>query len=201
MRIQDFKSRYEGIPFTTSTRDYKKNTVKLNFEQLSHMHKEMELLLVLEGKAKLYVENTPFNITKGDIVIMPPFTLHRYTILSDYDFNHYCMCFDSDILYDKTFASAIEDGSITVKNIIQQNEKCAELIKEAFRVFKEKKPGWELQVVGNMSLIFGIFIELGYFEKHRVDAENYIFPKIFSYLGTQTHYRIGKIGSYGPHSS
>lgn len=100
MFIEEFND-YLSIPFMTKSRDYRKNTRTENIDTLFHYHKEMELLAVLEGSARLFVNEEVYEIEKGDLVVIAPYTPHRYTIFADRDFKHCCMCFDLDILYDK----------------------------------------------------------------------------------------------------
>jgi len=182
MLIQDLKHKYKNIPFTTLSLDYRKNNAVFVFEQLTHMHKEIELLVVIEGNAKVFVENTSFDIKQGDIVMIPPFTLHHYETIIDYDFKHFCLCFDCEILYDKTFGTDLENGNITFKSFVEQNKECAELIEKTFFIHLERDPGWEFKVIGNVSSLFGIFTELQYFEKEHIKTTDKIFSKIFDYV-------------------
>ena len=166
MIIEQFSHKYTSIPFATTSRDHKSNTYKNNIDTLFHIHKEMELLLVLSGNAKLFVDDKSFNIEQGDLILIPPYTVHRYTIFSNFSFKHYCMCFDLDLLYDKELKDKLENGTTTMKTIIKNSEKYAKYVIEAFEADLNKKDGWELFVIGNISLLFSALIE-----------ENFIFNK------------------------
>lgn len=158
MFIDDFKIRYKTIPFATTCRDSKKNTLSKNIETLSHMHREMEILLVLEGEAGLNVNGNGYIIKKGDIVCIPPFVLHSYTIFADRDFKHNCLCFDLDLLYTKELKKDLEKGIVTTPFVFR-DIKCFSLAEETFLINEEQKNGWELRIIGNLSSFFGILME------------------------------------------
>jgi len=156
MIIEEFND-YLSIPFMTKSRDYRKNTRTENIDTLFHYHKEMELLAVLEGSARLFVNEEVYEIEKGDLVVIAPYTPHRYTIFADRDFKHYCMCFDLDILYDKELNRDFMAGNASVENVIRKDPSCLERAKAAYLARQEKNPGWEYEVIGNLSLLFGLF--------------------------------------------
>ncbi len=167
MLIEDFKKRYTSIPFTTYSRNYGNN--KTEVDGIFHLHKEIEVLLVLDGEALLYLEDgNMITIKKGDIVFVPPFTPHLYKIPENSNFNHRCVCFDSSVIYDKALAKNLEDKSLTPKTIIN-NEICFNFINEAFESYIKKNDGFELRIIGNISLFFA-----------KLKEENLISPIITS---------------------
>ena len=153
MRVEDFGARYTDIPFATFARNHKKHTCSANIETLSHLHREMEMVLILNGSAKLHVDGTTATVTAGDLVIIPPYTLHRYTIAAEEDCQHYCVCFDVNLLYDKELAAALENGTITLPRILRDNM-CADCVRAAFLANEAKKVGWALYIAGQLSLLF-----------------------------------------------
>lgn len=164
MLIDDFKIQYKTIPFATTFRYQKKNTLKNDLETLSHMHREMEILLVLEGEAGLCAGGNSYKIKKGDIVLIPPYILHNYTIFTDYDFKHNCLCFDLDLLYDKKLKKDLEKGRLKMPFVIN-NKKCFESGVEAYNINEKKQSGWEFQIIGNLSLFFGVLMQEGLITK------------------------------------
>ena len=180
--IEEFTHKYTSIPFATVSRKHRKHTVANNIDTLFHIHKEVELLLVLSGKAKLFVEENTLDIKCGDLVLIPPYAMHRYTIFSDYDFEHYCMCFDLDLLYDKTLKNELENGTVTFKNVVESNEKYAVLVKEAFESDATRKDGWELKVIGNISLLFSALKEDKFILAKNTNDKKPICHKIIDYI-------------------
>ena len=64
MLIQDFKKRYTSIPFAVYGRNYKDKEMEGYF----HLHREIEVLLVLDGYADLFLVDRHLTIKKGDII-------------------------------------------------------------------------------------------------------------------------------------
>ncbi len=182
MLIEDFKMKYTTIPFATYARNRKKNTRKHNTDTLFHMHKEIEIMLVLEGRSKLYVDTKAFEIEKGDIVLIPPYTPHRYTIFAEFDFSHYCLCFDLELLNDQALKEKLENGMLGITTVIKNNEICAGFIKNAFEANANKPKAWALRVMGNLSLLFAMLAEEGHLFSTSASKEKSIYYQIVDYI-------------------
>jgi len=180
--IEDFRNKYTVIPFATFARDYKKNTQSANFEGLSHMHKEMEILLVLDGEAQLHIDTVAHPLRKGDIVVLAPYTLHYYSFASDRDFRHVCLCFDTDLLYDIPLKTDIENRKTVVTPIIHGDKQCAEHIEKAFAAHAGKQAGWECTVIGHISLLFGVWEMQGYLTENPQYNTQTVYEKIFQFI-------------------
>ncbi len=185
MLVEDFGARYTEIPFTTFARDYKRNTRTTDIEGLSHLHREMEVLLMLDGAARLHIDRSVIQLTAGDLVIVPPYTLHRYTIAADRDCRHYCACFDPHVLYDKALAAALENGAVTLPRVLR-DEVCAACIRAAFLANEQKADGWALQVIGQLSLFFSRLQETGALVGRHDMPPRSIHGEMFAYIAT--HY-------------
>lgn len=171
MLIDDFKIKYKTIPFATTCRNYLKGSSKNNIETLSHMHREIEILLVLRGEARVNLNGETYEIGKGDIVIVPPFLLHNYIIFADRDFCHNCMCFDLSLLYDESFKTDIEKGGL-MPPCVFKNEKCFHFAKTAYEINEKQRNGWEMQVIGNIFLFFGTLLQENLMSKGENDSDN-----------------------------
>ncbi len=181
MLVEDFGARYTDIPFTTFARDYKQNTRTADIEGLSHLHREMEVLLMLDGTARLHIDRSVVELTAGDLVIVPPYTLHRYTIAADRDCRHYCVCFDPHMVYDKALATALENGAVTLPRILH-DEVCAGCIRTAFVANEQKADGWALQVTGQISLFFARLLETGALVRRHDAPSRSIHGAMFAYI-------------------
>ncbi len=161
----EFKFQYTTIPVAVFERNYKANTMKNNIESLSHHHRELEVLYVLEGEAVYYINSAEYQIQKGDIVIVAPYLIHRATILANKDFCHKCLCLDLSLIYDKKLKTSLENGTFSVKPIISHtHKKASELgnyVVNSFFAASDKKDGWELSVIGNLSLFFSLLKQTG----------------------------------------
>ncbi len=185
MLVEDFGARYTDVPFTTFARDYKRNTRTADIEGLSHLHREMEVLLMLKGTARLHIDRTVTEITVGDLVVIPPYTLHHYTIPATADCQHYCVCFDVGLLYNKNLAAALESGAMTAPRILR-DEACAACIRAAFLANEQKADGWALQVVGQVSLFFARLLEIGALVGQHDAPSRSIHGAMFAYIAA--HY-------------
>lgn len=165
----EFRLRYKTIPFATFCRNHKKNTLTENITSLSHKHREMELMAVLEGKARIYTDMQTYCVEKGDVVVISPYLMHNATIFADEDFKHYCLCFDLKILPDERLRENLEKGTVKVcrhiKGDTEISKELTECIVSAFNAHSEQKNGWELKVKGSMAVFFGVLLEHGLIEK------------------------------------
>jgi len=158
MFFEDFKSRYTTIPVAALNKSNKDSILKNDFSTLPHMHKEMEIISVLNGRARFHIDSLSFDIKKGDVVLVSPYQIHNATFLADEEYERCCICFDLDLLYDKKLNNDLENGIVTINNIIN-DPLCAELVKEACLAKVNEESGWEFKVIGNLSKLFGILKE------------------------------------------
>lgn len=161
----EFKYQYTSLPIAVFSRDHKANLVKADIESLSHHHREFEILYVIDGEAIYYIDTKEYKIKKGDIVIVPPYHIHRATILANKNFSHCCLCFDLKIINDEALRTGFEEGTITTEPVIcgdnQSASSISGYIMDAHSSVVAKKTGWELNVMGNLSLFFSKLKETG----------------------------------------
>lgn len=162
MFFEDFKSRYTTIPVAALNKSNKDIVLKNDFSTLPHMHKEMEIITVLKGRARFHIDSLDYDIKQGDVVLVSPYQIHHATIFAGEEYDRCCICFDLDLLYDKKLNSDLENGIITTENIINDPH-CAELVKEACLAKVNEEKGWEFKVIGNLSKLFGILKEKNLF--------------------------------------
>ncbi len=182
MLIDDFKARYTAIPFATYSRNRPKNTRTHHTETILHMHREIEIFMVLSGEARVEFEASVQLLQAGDIVVVAPYTLHRYTLFADRDIHHYCLCFDADLFFDKKMKTDLEQGRCSFPAVIKKDLLCGEYVKNAYLAHAEKKEGWEFSVVGNLSLLFGACKEKGYIKKRTDVAKPSVYARVYQYI-------------------
>lgn len=182
----DFKSRYKTIPFATYCRNHKKGVLNHNDTSILHNHREIEIITVLDGNAVIHIGRESNPIQKGDVIIIPPYTIHGATAFADKDFYHYCLSFDLSIIPDKKLQEELEKGFISTKKIIKAQDTAApllsQLVKNAFDAHNKQKQGWELQVIGNMSVFFGLLKEHNYIKTSSYPVTNDICRDIMDYI-------------------
>ena len=179
----DFKNRYTTIPFAI----YQAYCTTGVHEVITHYHREIEIISITEGSAEFYINSKSYSLKKGDILIIPPYALHR-GLTTDNTLNSYdCICFDLQLLCDKNLENLLESQAFSVIPLIASEEICAkqlqEYIKQAVNACKSKESGWELEAIGNMSLLFGV-LKKNYFIKQAVgnNKETLFGERVMNYL-------------------
>lgn len=171
MYYDEFKTRYTTVPFATFKRDHKKGEEKKDIVTLLHSHRETEIVVVFDGRAKMSIDGISYDVKKGDVVIIPPYGLHSATIFKDRKFRHFCMCFDLSLLCEEKFKEKIEKGIFTPVKLIEKrkkaNEEITEFLKKAYTAHEEQKYGWELEVKGCLCAFFGILFKNGYIKEEK----------------------------------
>ena len=170
-----FKASYTTIPFAT----YKKRPGPTEGAFVTHHHKEIEIISMTSGKVEFTVDSVNYELSEGDILIIPPYSVHRGRTEpnSSYD----CVCFDMSIIWDQRLARELEKGTLTVLGPIRSTEiYTAELcdhISRSMTAHLEKKNGWEMEVIGRMSLVVSAALRHGYFKKREGQMRENLFCK------------------------
>lgn len=152
----EFKTRYTTIPFAI----YRAKSVDGTEEVLTHYHREIELIAVTEGSAEFYINSKCYIVEKGDILIISPYALHRGRTTTQALTSYDCICFDLQLLCDDTLKKELESHETSVVSLVSGETACAEqlhaYITNAVLACEKNETGWELEAIGNMSLLFGI---------------------------------------------
>lgn len=177
----EFKSRYTTIPFAF----HKEYTYDVEFNLISHRHREIELIAMVDGTADFYIDSIQYNLKKGDILIIPPYCIHRSCL---YPQSHYdCICFDTSLLWDKSLINGLENGILTVKEHLSSQLSYASniynCIRDAIKSCEKNEPGWEMDVIGNLSIIFGQLKKYSFFVAQKTATHEHQFEKsVFEYI-------------------
>ncbi len=151
---EEFRKRYTTIPFAI----YKAHCNRTEGGAVSHQHKEIEILAVIEGEAELYVDSRFYKIKKGDVVVLPPYAIHRIKADKNFVTSYYCICFDGSLLCDKSLVSVLESGTADFEHRIPTQAPHApfmfDCVEKAFFACENQNIGWEMESVGYVSLLF-----------------------------------------------
>ena len=164
MFADGFKSKYTTIPFATyKNRNEKAATL------YAHYHKELEIITVIEGAIDFFVGSEPYEVTAGEVIIIPPYAVHRAAFKPGT--RHECICFDLSVLWDERLRRDLEKGVLTINtHLTLQNpetENVYRLVSAAFAANQEKNRGWELEAIGNLSVAFGRLSATSFFVKNQ----------------------------------
>ena len=91
MFFEDFKSRYTTIPVAALNKSNKESVLKNDISTLPHMHKEMEIIAVLNGSARFHIDSLDYDIKKGDVVLVSPYQIHYATIFAGEEYDRCCI--------------------------------------------------------------------------------------------------------------
>ena len=162
----EFKERYTTIPFAICREHSDREAKTL----IAHQHKEAELIAITEGGVDFYVDTKHCRIEKGDILIIPPFSIHRAQLSPDETVRYNCICFDLELIWDKDIKEGLAHHTLSVTNVVKKENTCArylqEWIEQGCRACEDGGTGWEMEAIGCMSLVFGRLKRQGYFSSN-----------------------------------
>ena len=154
MYKDEFKDRYTTIAFAIDKTDCK-DEIK---EIITHQHQEIELIAITEGSAEFYIDSQKYLIHKGDILIVPPYSLHRVRTSSIGVNTYYCICFNLSLLCDDALRIGLEEQTLQIRQFISgspsYSSQLQSYIINAFSACEKNDAGWELEAIGNISLLF-----------------------------------------------
>ena len=166
----DFKFRYKGIPFAVYKAEsyYHENVV------LSHEHAEIEVITIQSGSADFYIGGNVYKGVKGDVVIIPPYQLHRIVIPSTSHTVYNCVCFEVKIINDEELQKGFLNQRLIISNLISHKAPIAKDLfnyqVNAFNAYENQERGWQLEVIGNLTLFFATLKRNEFFKK--ADSQN-----------------------------
>lgn len=168
-----FRQKYTTIPFAVYSRAHTPLPHSSNIVTLVHYHKEMELFLITEGNATLYIDSVAYEVHKGDVLTIAPYHPHNAIIYSDQSFSHHCICFDLQMIHDRLLCEELEKGTLTTVPYISHTAPYTALLgsylDRACQAHSAGMAGWELTVIGYLSLFLGLLKEQGLI--HPVNAK------------------------------
>ena len=156
-----FKSRYTTIPYAL----YVLDDSDAEYTLPPHNHKEVEFIAVTCGEVDFHLNTVTYSLSAGDVLVIPPYCIHGAKIPphSSYD----CICFDLSIISDEKLRSELEYGKLTVCRSLCRDYSYTKSVHEHIRgtvsAFKSQQDGWELEVLGRLSLVFSTLRQENFF--------------------------------------
>ena len=134
-----------------------------------HWHKDFEIIRIISGEFRAYLNNVPYTLTKGDIIFVQCGTLHR----GEPDNCIYeCIVLDLNLLRKKqndtvsSFITPVINGRLGINRILNNNDDLIYAVANAlFSAMKTKEGFYELEVVSLLLKLFSLFYkENSFFE-------------------------------------
>ena len=120
-----FRVRYGLLPIAIS-----ENTD--HFDTNPHIHSEIELLYINQGKARIYISDKCYSVGEGDIVIVNPMEVHSIICDKSIPYHQRCICFDLSLLPDKRLAEELVSGICYIERFFAKDAVITSRISEYF---------------------------------------------------------------------
>ena len=134
------------------------------YEMPLHWHVEYEMIRILEGSFRIFLDGQESVMEKGDLCFVSDGVLHGG---SPMDCVYECIVFDSNMLRSRNFASdrfiwSLVHHKITANRLFQNpNPDMSTIASQLFTSLKEKKEGHELMVLSLLMMFFALLQSQG----------------------------------------
>ena len=129
-----------------------------------HWHNETELLYVLKGEFKLYMDNKEYHMYAGDLCYIPSGAMHGGEGI---DCAYECIDFDAHRFMQeppvvRQYLSILEDKSYQIQNLFtHQQPDVLECAAKIFSAARNQESGWEMQVLSRLYDFFATLVKQG----------------------------------------
>jgi len=122
------------------------------YRALCHWHEDLEFIYVLEGGMDYYINGENITLTKGNILLVNAGRLHYGYSMDRQECRFYCIIFHPIILAPtksmmKKWIDPITQNTELDYLLLDKHEKMEELLTEIFRLKKNFKKTYELEVM------------------------------------------------------
>jgi AraC-like DNA-binding protein len=143
----------------------------------THWHDEMELVYAEKGKSIYYVDFKPYIMEEGDILIIPPTTIHSFEQYGEEEFVGYTCVFNLnmvnnssvDVCSEKYF-TPLYNNEIILKILLKKSDEgwknISEIVYSIMRCYYKKDDCYELRMKMYLYEMFCYYFE------HRMFEEN-----------------------------
>ena len=167
MYKDEYKKTYKTIPFAIhkTYNDHRGGGV------IAHQHREVELIALTEGRVNFYIEAQCYSMQCGDVLVIPPYAIHRAEIPADTLTAYNCICFDVDLLWDKELCTGLLEHTLSSVNPLISHgtpyaKRLQDYVKSGCDAYEGQKSGWEMEAIGSMHLFFGVLKQYDYFRSN-----------------------------------
>ena len=131
-----------------------------------HWHKDFEIIRVISGEFKLYLNNIPYSLHSGDIIFVPCGMLHRgESNTCVYE----CIVLDLNFLRRKsndiisTYITPIINGSSVINCVLNKNDDLIySTANSIFSIMHSKESFFELDVCSQLLKMFSLLYKCNY---------------------------------------
>jgi AraC-like DNA-binding protein len=132
-----------------------------------HWHDELELIHVIEGSILVTLDQTQYQATQGDLLLVNGGVLHGGTPI---DCIYECLVFNSNLLSSHPAASdffrSLEKQTIRMDEYFpNQSDELHVLSQRLFYAMSKKEQGYQLTTLGTLYELFGILFSGSHYSK------------------------------------
>lgn len=143
-----------------------------------HWHNETELLYVLKGEFKVFLDRSEFHLRQGDLCYIPSGMMHGGEGVNCV---YECIDFDANKFMQqpplvRRYLSILEGKDYQIQNLFNREQpgilKCAARM---FSAARNQEEGWEMLVLAGLYDFFGTVVQKGYrvpVQKEKSDRTN-----------------------------
>lgn len=161
MLDNSFQNRYDKLPIATKAVQEMPDDSVRPFLQ-PHHHSEFEVMVITCGRCSVTIDQEVYDVSCGDILLIPPYSVHSGCIAAGTPFSHFRFCFDLVLLQDQQLARQLETGFLHVERVVRGSMPDSGTLRSAaycvFRQSEQHEAGWELIVRGELLFLFGMLL-------------------------------------------
>ena len=159
MLDNSFQNRYNKLPIATYAAIEPAQNEPQPFV-LPHHHCEFEVIVITSGQCTITIDQENYFASSGDILLIPPYSVHSGIANAGAVFSHFCFCFDLSLLQTPNLIHQLDTGYLQlIKHIPSSAEGASQLYTVAQTVYRHsesRNDGWELVVRGGLIFFFGL---------------------------------------------
>lgn len=151
MYNDSFRKRYKSAPVAIC-----ENTTPS--ETSPHIHREIEILYIKDGKAEITVSDRSYSVSRGDVVLVNPMEVHSVVADRSCAYHQRCICFDPSLIADKALCQELVSGECSIEEFhsgeSDNTKELSALFEKLFYAVSEYSDVLFLESVGYVSLAF-----------------------------------------------
>ncbi len=181
MYNDSFRKRYGMAPVAISEN-------LSHFDTSAHIHREIEMLYIKEGRAQITVSDRTYSVDAGDFVFVNPMDVHSVKADRALQYHQRCICFDASLLADKQINEGLISGEYSVSGHYLSDDRISEEIRDNFeRLFSavsENSDTLLLESSAYVSLIFASLKKYGHIISKKKSSKKCNFQETFKNIST-----------------
>ena len=138
------------------------------FQTTAHWNDNIEMILVLDGRMKVLINEKNLEVSRGDFLLIRPGQMHRFEMVDDLPCAYICVLFGEDVFTScKTIMDNFINRIVLNKNTeyyhIRNNEDINAWVMRIHEAHERQGHGFQLKIIGYVHClladIYALFVE------------------------------------------